>query len=126
VRITHVAVWTRDIERIREFYEHWFGAESSPRYDNPAKQFSSYFLSIGEGVRLELMQRLGVPDGPAEEALGYSHIALSVGSEDGVDRLTDELANAGIPVVDGPRRTGDGYYESVILDPDGNRIELTV
>jgi lactoylglutathione lyase len=28
--------------------------------------------------------------------------------------------------VDGPRRTGDGYYESVVLDPEGNRLELTV
>jgi hypothetical protein len=27
---------------------------------------------------------------------------------------------------DGPRRTGDGYDESTIGDPDGNRLELTV
>jgi lactoylglutathione lyase len=31
----------------------------------------------------------------------------------------------GVAVLDGPRRTGDGYYESVVLDPEGNRIEIT-
>jgi len=25
-----------------------------------------------------------------------------------------------------PRWTGDGYYESVVLDPDGNQVELMV
>jgi lactoylglutathione lyase len=28
-------------------------------------------------------------------------------------------------VVSPPRVTGDGYFESVLLDPEGNRIELT-
>lgn len=23
-----------------------------------------------------------------------------------------------------PRRTGDGYYEAVLLDPEGNRVEI--
>ena len=27
-------------------------------------------------------------------------------------------------IAGGPRRTGDGYYESVVFDPDGNRIEI--
>lgn len=39
--------------------------------------------------------------------------------------LTSSLAQAGATVLDGPRRTGDGYCESVVLDPEGNRLELT-
>lgn len=48
------------------------------------------------------------------------------GAEDKVDRLTKTLKKDGYPILDGPRRTGDGYYESVVADPDGNRIEITV
>jgi len=48
-----------------------------------------------------------------------------VGSDEGVDELTGRLHRDGYTVLDGPRRTGDGYYESVVADPDGNRVELT-
>jgi lactoylglutathione lyase len=58
------------------------------------------------------------------ESLGYAHIALSVGSEEAVRQLTEKLRAAGIRVVSEPRHTGDGYYESVIADPDGNLIEI--
>jgi lactoylglutathione lyase len=57
---------------------------------------------------------------------GYIHMALSVGSKARVDELTAKLRQDGYPVVSEPRRTGDGYYESCVLDPDGNRIEITV
>ena len=43
-----------------------------------------------------------------------------------MNELTRRLAADGYRVLGGPRRTGDGYYESAVLDPDGNRIELTV
>ncbi len=57
--------------------------------------------------------------------MGLTHLAISVGSEQMVDRLTQRLREDGFPILDGPRLTGDGYYESVVLDPDGNRIEIT-
>jgi lactoylglutathione lyase len=57
--------------------------------------------------------------------MGLTHLALAVGSEADVDQLTNRLRTDGYEVLDGPRRTGDGYYESVVLDPDGNRLELT-
>src|SRR3954447_12741945 len=124
MRIEHVAIWTRDIERLRAFYERWLGGRAGARYDNPAIAFASYFLAFDSGARLELMQLEGIADGSAEQTLGLAHLAVSLGSEARVDELTAELAAAGHRVLDGPRRTGDGYYESVVLDPDGNRVEL--
>jgi lactoylglutathione lyase len=57
--------------------------------------------------------------------MGFAHIAMSLGSEKLVDELTKRIKDDGYPLLDGPRWTGDGYYESVVLDPDGNRIEIT-
>jgi lactoylglutathione lyase len=126
MRIEHVALWTADLERLRRFYETYLGARASARYVNPAKRFESYFLTFDSGARLEIMHRSDVLAGAAEPALGWAHVAFALGSEQAVDRLTARLAEDGFSIVDGPRRTGDGYYESVVLDPDGNRVEITV
>ncbi|MBV9697139.1 MAG: VOC family protein [Gammaproteobacteria bacterium] len=128
VSIAHVAVWTHDLERLAAFYARHFGANVGPRYTNPAKGYASRFLSFAQGARLELMQseRLHpVAHEPGAERMGLTHLALALGSEQRVDELTATLRAAGCTCVDGPRRTGDGYYESVVLDPDGNRLELT-
>ena len=126
MRIEHVAIWTGDLERLRQFYENYFGATAGSRYENPRKQFLSYFLTFDGGARLELMQSPAVAQGGMKEVMGgFAHVAVAIGSEQAVDVLTARLREDGYPVLDGPRRTGDGYYESVVLDPDGNRIEIT-
>ena len=61
-----------------------------------------------------------------DEVLGYAHLAISLRSKEHVDAKIEFLKKDGFEVLDGPRRTGDGYYESVILDPESNRIELTI
>ena len=126
MRIEHVAIWTTDLARCKHFYTSYFGATAGPSYVNPAKGFESCFLSFGDGARLEAMTTTLplVELAPGAQRLGLTHLAISVGSERRVDELTQRLHDAGISVVDGPRRTGDGYYESVIIDPDGNRIEI--
>ncbi len=128
LKIEHIAIWTKNIERMRDFYEKYFGATSNKKYNNPAKHFSSYFLTFSTGARLELMQRQDIQNSKGEadqQYLGYAHLAISVGSKNRVNDLTAQLNNDGFILMDGPRTTGDGYYESVILDPDGNRIEIT-
>lgn len=50
----------------------------------------------------------------------------SLGSRESVNEMTVRLKNDGYRHISGPHVTGDGYYESVIEDPEGNLIELTV
>jgi lactoylglutathione lyase len=129
MRIEHVAIWTHDLERSRHFYETYFEGRSNAKYVNPRKQFESYFLAFADGARLELMQRPDVPSSLNDvdrQFTGYIHLAFSIGSREAVDALTDRLRADGYRILNGPRTTGDGYYESSVLDPDGNRIEITV
>ena len=128
--IAHLAIWAKDLETLKTFYERYFGAQATAKYVNAQKQFQSYFLVFTSGARLELMYRADIIPSMTPESgqdrLGYAHLAISVGSVSGVDALTMRLINDGYQCLDGPRWTGDGYYESVILDPEGNRIEITV
>jgi lactoylglutathione lyase len=127
IRIEHVALWVVDLEAACVFYARHFGVTVGPRYENPAKGYASRFLVFGDGARVELMTgtglvpRLGVQ--PARPQ-GLAHFALAVGTDAEVDALVARLLAAGVPVVDGPRRTGDGYYEAVVRDPEGNLIEI--
>lgn len=129
VRIEHVALWTEDIERLAGFYAKYLGAAVGPVYANPARGFESRFLSFASGARLELMRSSTLRPARYErgaQRMGLTHLAISLGAEGHVDELTRLLREDGFAVLGGPRHTGDGYYESVVLDPDGNRVELTV
>lgn len=127
--IEHLAIWCKNLELMKDFYVNYFGAISNTQYHNPNNKFSSYFLSFEKGPRLELMQMPGIPDSLNDVMAQFSgliHFAVSVGSEEKVDVLTDQFRKDGIRIVGEPRKTGDGYYESAVLDPEGNRIEITV
>ncbi len=126
--IEHIALWTGDIERLAAFYATYFSATAGAPYANPAKGFTSRFLHFADGARIELMQTTALPltsAAPGAQRLGLTHLAIALGSEMQVDALTERLRQDGYPIIDDPRRTGDGYYESVTLDPDGNRVEIT-
>ena len=129
MKIEHIAIWTERLEELKAFYEKYFNAVSNDKYHNLTKQFSSYFLSFESGERLEMMSMEGVTacdKSHAMQVTGLAHFAFSLGSELAVDQLTKTLVDDGYQWIDGPRQTGDGYYESCVLDPDGNRLELTV
>ena len=129
MKIEHVAIWVKDIDKVCEFYQKYFGGEVQPLYHNPAKQFTSRFITFDDGARLEIMHRPDIENDAGMfhvEHIGFTHLSFSVGSKEEVDRLTQRMSAEGVPVVGQPRTTGDGYYESVVLDPEGNRIEITI
>ncbi len=133
--IDHVAIWVNDLEQCRDFYTRYFGASSGELYQNPDKNFSSYFLTFpGSTTRLELMHCPDVPsnhhmDGvttaPVDQFRGFIHLAFSLGNRQEVSAMTERLRRDGYRIIGEPRTTGDGYFESVILDPEGNMLELT-
>ena len=116
MRIEHIAMYVKDLERAKEFFVTYFNAETNAGYHNKNTDFRSYFLTFDDGARLEIMNKPVMED--MEKTLnrtGYAHIAFSLGSKKDVDALTERLKNDGYEVISGPRTTGDGYYESCII-----------
>ena len=127
--INHVAIWTSDLENIKDFYVKYFNGVANAIYSNPKTGFRSYFITFNDGSRLELMESASVNEiknNADKQDLGLAHIAFSVGDKESVDQLTDRLIQDGYILASAPRMTGDGYYESCVFDPELNRIEITL
>ncbi|HIZ95139.1 glyoxalase [Ligilactobacillus pobuzihii] len=127
MKIEHIGLFVKDLEQTVLFYQEFFQAEPSELYHNPKTTFSSRFLRFPDGARLEVGTRDDLNEKRLEGyPVGYMHLAFALGSKQAVDALTAKIAEAGYTHLSGPRTTGDGYYESVVCDPEGNQIELTV
>jgi lactoylglutathione lyase len=129
ITIDHIAIWVKDLERAKNFYVKYFDMVCSNKYHNPTKQFSSYFLSFKHSIiRIELMYRPDIMEHVGKKGVtnGFTHFAISVGSKEHVHELTEKLRADHFVIESEPRTTGDGYYESVVLDTEGNWIEITV
>ncbi|MGE5428753.1 MAG: VOC family protein [Methylococcaceae bacterium] len=127
MKIEHIAIWTRDLEGMRNFYTHYFDAVSSSAYYNHSKEFKSYFLSFGGECRVELMEMPAVSANKNDyhkHIAGIAHFAFRVGTREKVDQITDLLKEDGYEIISPGRMTGDGYYESAVFDPEKNRIEI--
>ena len=126
MKIAHVALWTRDIDVQVTFWQRYFDGVAGEQYVSRNRPgFVSRFVSLAAGPTLEIMS---LPDllsaEQASERVGWAHIALSVGEESRVDQLAQRAQQEGI-LQAAPRWTGDGFYEAIIRDPDGNAIEIT-
>ena len=127
MRIDHAAMYVTDLETTKDFFVRYFDAVSNEMYHNKKTGFKSYFLSFDDGSRLEIMTRPGLADEPKNPMqCGFIHMAMSVGSKEKVDSLTETLQADGYELVSGPRTTGDGCYESCFYGPEKNLIEITV
>jgi lactoylglutathione lyase len=127
MKLEHAAIWTNQLEILREYYLKYFQGNSNAKYVNEMKGFQSYFISFESGARLEIMSRTDIPvnlNDHINQYLGIIHLAFAVDTMEEVDQKAEELRHAGFSILSGPRRTGDGYYEFETLDPDNNRLEV--
>lgn len=129
MKLEHVAIWTDRLEELKDYYVKYFDGVPNKKYTNPARGFNSYFISFENGARLELMTLPGIPDNLNDKAnkqyKGIIHLAFSVKSIEEVDAKASQFKAEGLPVLHGPRKTGDGYYLFETFDPDNNRLEVT-
>ena len=128
MKIEHIAIWVDDLELVRQFYMKYFNVGCGEKYTNVKKSYTSYFLSFGEGkTRIELMHIPDIPSSPVRRGYmkGLAHFAISVGGKANVDCLTEKLREDEYIIASEARTTGDGYYEAVVLDPEGNYVEIT-
>lgn len=128
MKIHHIAIWANELEKLKDFYVNYFGMRCSDKYENKVNQYSSYFLSFkNNGTRIELMHRpdIASPHNLKAKTFGLTHFSISVASKEKVNLLTEQLRTDGYKIVGEPRTTGDGYYESVIEDCEGNWVEIT-
>ncbi|MEO0506826.1 MAG: VOC family protein [Bacteroidota bacterium] len=125
----HVAIWTDNLEQLKDYYSHYFGGKPNQKYVNTDKSFESYFLTFASGARLELMTMPNIPSNKNDTIVrqhnGIIHLAFGVDTILAVDEKAEQLYNDGYQILSGPRKTGDGYYEFETLDPDNNRLEVT-
>lgn len=129
MKIDHIAIWTNNLEGLKDFYVRYFEGTAGNKYINEEKHFQSYFVTFDSGARIELMKKTGIPDNlndrSGKQHTGIIHIAFGALSKAEVDKKAVTLREAGYKILSGPRVTGDGYYEFETLDPDDNRIEVT-
>ena len=93
-KIDHIAIWTRDIENLKRFYQKYFNCTSNKKYINKQKKFESYFLNFTNNVRLEIMQMPVIPENKnnsIQQYLGIIHIALNVNGKKNVNKITETL-----------------------------------
>jgi Lactoylglutathione lyase and related lyases len=128
MNIDHVALYCIDLEGMKRFFMEHFACNSNELYHNSRTGLKTYILSFTDGgARLELMSRPEVMKPLADVFRGgFIHVSIALGTEANVDAKTDELKAAGYDCISGPRITGDGYYESCIVGPEGILIEVTV
>ena len=123
--LEHTAIYTKDLDRLKDFYTKYFSGRANEKYHNVKTGMQTYFISFKGGSRLELMQKPELASRDKSTLVdGLTHISFCVGSREKVDELTQVLINDGYTVKSIPRETGDGYYESCILDPDSNEVEI--
>jgi lactoylglutathione lyase len=123
--INHIALYVNDLEKMKAFYERYFNAKTNKIYHNPKTGLKTYFLEFNGTCRMEIMTKENLSNVKKElNNVGYIHVAFSVGSKNKVDELTKLLENDGYRIISKPRTTGDGYYESCIIDPEDNQIEI--
>ena len=125
MNIEHVAIYVNNLEVEKKFFVKYFGAKASEKYTNFQGDFTSYFLVFDNGSRFEIMHRTGMFDPKkAKYRSGYHHIAINVGDRNDVNNLTRQMEDDGVYIIAAPRKTGDGYYASIVADPEDNEIEL--
>ena len=109
-----VTVGVRSLSEHRRFYGDILGFSEQSWSDGPA-------FRLGDSLILLEEDRAATVD-PIRQARGWRYITLQISD---IDAVHDELRSKGVREGLAPITLGDVARISMILDPDGNWIELS-
>jgi catechol 2,3-dioxygenase-like lactoylglutathione lyase family enzyme len=114
--ITQLAVLmaVRSVSEHRKFYRDILGFAEQPWSDGAAFRLGDSLLLLEEDAAATI--------DPVRQAAGWRYITLQVAD---IDAVHDELRRKGVREGLAPVTLGDVARISMILDPDGNWIELS-
>jgi len=127
MKLDHIAIWTNQLEVLKDFYERFFDGKAGELYEDATANIVCCYVYFPEGSKLELLQapQLRERHYPKKDRVqGYTHLAFDVGSKEKVDTITAEIEKAGYEIEAPARMITKWFYESAIFDPDGNIVEI--
>ena len=125
MRIATISMNVTDLNKVKDFYAKYFGAKVDDKYENFRTGYTYCFLSFDNGARLLLVSGSNIVDRKREDNVaGFSRISIAVDGADKVQELATQIARDGFQIVSGFRMNGYGEYESRVLDPEGNEVEI--
>lgn len=127
MKLDHIALWTKQIEVMVDFYEKYFDGKADEMYVDEEENISCCYIIFTEGSKLELIQGPDIYEREhkiTDRVLGYTHLAFDVGSKEKVDEITEKIEKDGYQVEKRPAFIVEWFYESAIIDPEGNIIEI--
>jgi catechol-2,3-dioxygenase len=115
-KLRHLALWTRQPEKMAEFYKRVFEMSEMYRTKN-----GSIHLSDGE-VNLALLNANDPKDPNDHVRVGLNHFGFHIDDQETVVQRIREIYPEGAPQA---RPKGTSYAETRGTDPDGNMIDLS-
>ena len=124
-RIDHIGVAVEDIDAAIELYRDGFGMDLAHRETVESQGVEAVLLDVGDG-HVELLAPLG-PDTPvgkymAKNGAGLHHVAYAV---DDIDAALEQIAAAGIQLIDSEARVGIRDSRVAFLHPRSTGGVLT-
>jgi catechol 2,3-dioxygenase-like lactoylglutathione lyase family enzyme len=117
-----VNLYTADIEAGLRFYRDLLGFKETFRTPTEGTPDHVELILDGFGLGLGTVEAAKKVHG-VDASPGSPAMVLVVWTDD-VDTAFEQLANAGIPVVQPPHHTGNNNRSALLRDPDGNLVEL--
>ena len=106
MQLTHIALWTNHLERLRDFYVKYFNGKSNEKYVNSKKGFASYFVSFESGPALEIMQRQDITEAYDKDHIGLAHLAFHADKKEQVDQMIERFRMDGYTIAGETRVSG--------------------
>ncbi len=117
MRISIVGMFVKDLEKAKDFFVSYFGAQVHAVYNEEENGFYSYILKFDEGPKLELMTKPEIVDEKKDpNRTGFVHICLKVDSREKLDEITERFKADGYQILYEPATVGGKETRAITFE----------